>query len=289
MRIINKSGYYYLQHSYSTDGDKKIIEEYLGKEIPKNILRIKNDFMQKVFMVKFREKIDIIKRNHKKEFLSLPKTERRKYLEDFAIRFTYNSEAIEGSTLNLKDTVNLLRDEITPRKPLKDIIESREHNKVFLELLKSKEEFDLDFILNIHRKLFIKTYPNIAGKIRNHNVRVVGSNTVFTHHAKLKKELREFINWYKRSLNAMHPFMLAVLVKFRFVNIHPFTDGNGRVSRILMNYILYKNQFPLIDIKYLKRNQYYNALEKSNERNEEFVFVNYISKKFIRDYKEYLE
>ena len=288
MRVIKKSGYYYFQHSYGMDGNKRTVEEYLGKEIPKNVLKLKNDFMQKVFKEKFEKKINLIRKNHKKEFSSLPQTERKKLLKNFAIKFTYNSEAIEGSTLSLKDTIRLLRDQISPNKPIKDVIESREHNKTFLEVLNSKTEFNLDWILKTHKKLFIKTYPNIAGKIRSHNVRVVGSDTVFTHHSKVKQELREFIRWYGKSSRAMHPFMSAALAKFRFVNIHPFSDGNGRVSRIIMNYLLHKNQLPLIDIKYSKRNQYYDALEKSNQRKEEFVFLNYLSKKFIRDYRQYL-
>ena len=289
MKLIKKSGYYYFQHSYGTHGNKKTIEEYLGKEIPKNVLLLKRDFMEKVFKIKFEKEINLIRKNYGKEFLSLPQTEKKKLLEDFAIKFTYNSEAIEGSTLTLKDTLLLLRDHIAPNKPIKDVIESTEHKKTFLELLNSKKEFNLAWILEIHKKLFIKTYPNIAGKIRNHDVRVVGSDTVFTHHARLKRELKEFIKWYRKNSRSMHPFMLAVLTKFRFVSIHPFTDGNGRVSRIIMNYLLHRSRFPLIDVKYSKRNQYYDALEKSSQRKEEFVFLNYLSKKFMRDYRQFLK
>ena len=289
MKLIKKSGYYYLQHSYGMHGNKRTIEEYLGKEIPKNVLLLKSDFMQKVFRMKFEKEINLIRKNYRKELSSLPKPEREKLLEDFAIKFTYNSEAIEGSTLTLKDTMLLLRDRIAPNKPIKDVIESREHKKTFLELLNSKKEFNLEWILETHKKLFIKTYPEIAGKIRKHNVRVVGSDTVFTHHARLKRELKGFIRWYRKNSRSMHPFMLAVLTKFRFVSIHPFTDGNGRVSRIIMNYLLYRSQFPLIDVKYSKRNQYYDALEKSNKRQEEFVFLNYMSKKFMRDYRQFLK
>ena len=238
-----------------------------------------------IFEVKFGDKINKIKERFNNEFKSLPKLEKEKYLRDFSIKFTYNSEAIEGSTLNLKDTIRLLRDDIAPQKSFKDIIESQRHYEVFLKLLNSNNKFNLDFILDVHKQLFEKTYSKIAGKLRKHNVRVIGSQTTFPHHTKLEDELRDFFKWFSENKNKKNLFVLAILSKFRFVSIHPFSDGNGRVSRIIMNYILYKNNFPLIDIKYLKRNQYYNSLEKANLNNNEFYFLDFISKKFIKDYE----
>ena len=104
----------------------------------------------------------------------------------------------------------------------------------------------------------------------------------------MKYELEEFFKWYNLNKKKLNPFILSVLSKFKFVSIHPFTDGNGRISRIIMNYILYKNHFPLLDIKYLKRGQYYNALEKANLKTCEFYFLDFITKKFIKDYKGFL-
>ena len=289
MKITKKNEYYYLGYSYKENKKSKTIEWYLGKTIPKNILMLKNDFLIEIFEKKFGEKIKLIKENFNKEFDSFPKLEQEKYLKDFSIKFTYNSEAIEGGTLSLKDTISLLRDDISPNKKNKDIIESKKHYEVFLELLNSNKKFDLDFILKIHKDLFDQTYKEISGKLRNHEVRVLGSETIFTHPRKLKSELEDFFKWYNKNKNKINPFILAILSKFRFVSIHPFTDGNGRVSRIIMNYILYKNNLPLINIEYVKRNEYYNSLEKSNVKNNEFYFLDFLSKKFIKEHKKYLK
>ena len=112
MKIVKKSKYYYLQYSYKLDKKTKTIERYLGQNIPKNILKLQNDFVLEIFKIKFERKINTIQKNFKREFDSYHNLEKEKSLEDFSIKFTYNSEAIEGSTLNLKDTILLLRDDI---------------------------------------------------------------------------------------------------------------------------------------------------------------------------------
>ena len=86
----------------------------------------------------------------------------------------------------------------------------------------------------------------------------------------------------------MHPVELATLVHLKFITIHPFTDGNGRISRILMNFILHRNNYPLLDISYIGRNNYYNALEKSQTKNDDRTFVMHVIKRYLKDYKKYI-
>ena len=112
----------------------------------------------------------------------------------------------------------------------------------------------------------------------------MGSKTIFSHSIKVKEELKEFFNWYNNmKLKNSNPVLLSVLVHIKFVSIHPFSDGNGRVSRLLSNFVLYKNQYPLIDIPYIKRKSYYNNLEKSQTKNDESYFVNFLTKKYIEE------
>ena len=100
--------------------------------------------------------------------------------------------------------------------------------------------------------------------------------------------VRKFIEWYKNSSDKIHPVELAALVHLKFVTIHPFTDGNGRISRLLMNFILHKNNFPMLDITYVGRSNYYTALERSQTKEEDRIFVLHVIKRYMKDYKKYL-
>ena len=100
--------------------------------------------------------------------------------------------------------------------------------------------------------------------------------------------LIEFFDWYVKNKNKIHPVELAALVHFKFVSIHPFSDGNGRISRLMMNFVLKDNDFPLMDISYEKRTSYYNALERSNMKNDENIFIQWFFRRYAKEYEGYL-
>ena len=287
-KLIEKNGYWYLQYSYKVNNSQKTIEKYLGREVPKNILKIREEFIEDVFRNRFGSSLDLIQKKFLEEYKNYSSSVKEKFLSQFAIKFTYNSQAIEGSTLNLKDTALLIEQGVTPRKKYEDVELAKTHYEIFMEILKENKEISYDLIIDWHKRLFSNTYPDIAGVIRNHPVRVIGSKSIFTHYMKINLELEEFFNWYNKHKNSIHPVRLAALCHLKFVSIHPFSDGNGRISRLLMNYILHRNNFPLIDIDYSKRRSYYNSLEKDQVNQREYHFVDYIAKKFIKDYEEYL-
>lgn len=288
IELVKKNNYWYLSYSYKENNKTNNFDKYLGKEVPKNILLLKEEFTQEVFRNRFENKVNSIKKNFNKEFQEMPKFAQEKYLSQFSIKFTYNSQAIEGSTLNLKDTALLIEKGISPEKKFTDIELSRTHYEVFLEILNEKKDLNLDLILEWHKKLFIKTYPEIAGKIRNHPVKVIGSKAIFSHKDKINENLINFFNWYDKNKKIIHPVRLAALAHLKFVSIHPFTDGNGRISRLLLNYILHLNNLPLLDIDYVKRKSYYNSLEKDQVSGKEEYFVNFIINKYIKEYVDYL-
>jgi Fic family protein len=87
----------------------------------------------------------------------------------------------------------------------------------------------------------------------------------------------------------MHPLELAALAHLKFESIHPFGDGNGRIGRILMNFILNKNGYPMLDIKYEKRNSYYNALEMAQVKKDERKFVVWFFGRYIKENRRYLK
>ena len=287
-KIIEGNSYYYLEHSYRKNGKIEKKEAYLGKEIPKNIKNIKDKFVSEIFYEKWFNKFNKIKENYSKEQKKIPISAKAKETQNFMIKFTYNTQRIEGSKLSLRDTANLLEKGIAPKKPLNDIKEAENHKKVFYEMIGYNKDLSLQIILYWHKKLFSETKEDIAGKIRNHQVLISGSKFAPPSPQELNILLQEFFDWYKNSKNKLHPIIIAALVHLKFVTIHPFSDGNGRISRLIINFILNKNNFPMLDIPYENRNSYYNSLERSQIKNNENIFVNWFFRKYIKENKKYI-
>jgi Fic family protein len=292
IKEIQKGGkkYYYLVHSFREG--KKISKKqfYLGDSVPKNIEEEKKKFMQEFYKEKFMNDLNQIKANFSKEYNLLPESAKEKFKENFAVKFTYNTQRIEGSTLTLKETANLLEHGITPSsKSIRDVKEAEAHKKAFFEMINYDKELTLGLVLKWHKTLLENTKQDIAGKIRNHNVAISMSKFKPPMFIELEGLLNEFFDWYKKEKNKIHPVELAALVHLKFVTIHPFTDGNGRISRLMMNFILKKNNFPMLDIPYEKRTGYYNALERTQIKREEGIFVQWFFRRYLQEFKEYLE
>ena len=287
-KTVKGKGYFYLRHSIKV-GDKVIKKEkYLGKELPDNIEEIKKEFEECSKKEQWFSKIDNIKKKFNVEFKAMPRVAKEKYLRYFAIKFTYNTDRIEGSTLTLKETADLLEEGISPKKPVKDIKEAQSHDRVFYDMFNYKGNLKLSEVLHWHKMLFKDTEPDIAGIIRRHNIRIARSEVELAAWPELDSMLHDFFKWYNRDKNKLHPLELAALVHLKFVTIHPFSDGNGRISRILMNFILKKYGYPMLNIPYTKRDLYYNALEHAQTKKDDSVFVKHVIHRYLKEYKDYL-
>lgn len=285
---IGTKTYYYLEHTFRDGETTKRKEIYLGKEIPKDIETIKKQFVSEIYRDKWYGQLDQIKKNCAKELLATPKAAREKEKETFAVKFTYNTQRIEGSTLTLRETADLLEKGITPKnKPIRDAKEAETHQAVFYEVLEYKKELSLQITLYWHKKLFEQTKMEIAGKIRTHQVAISGSRFLPPSPIEVNFLLKEFFEWYHQHKNIVHPVELAALVHLKFVTIHPFSDGNGRISRLLMNFVLNKHRYPLMDIPYEKRTGYYNALERSQIKKDETIFIQWLFRRYIKEYKRF--
>ncbi len=190
----------------------------------------------------------------------------------------------------MRETADLLERGITPQtKPTRDIKEAEAHKKVFYEMMSYKKELSLQIILYWHKRLFEQTAPEIAGKIRQYQVAISGSKFLPPLSVEVYSLLEEFLKWYQNNKGKIHPVELAALVHLRFVTIHPFSDGNGRMSRLLMNFVLYKRNFPLLDIPYENRSSYYTALERAQVKGQENIFVQWLFKRYIKEYSRFLK
>ena len=288
-KIGNKT-YYYLEHTIRENNNVKKKELYLGKTLPKNIDKLKQEFLFNINKDKWYKSLEKIKHNFSKEKSKTPKVAIEKQIETFVIKFTYDTQKIEGSTLTLKETANLLEYGITPRnRPIDDVKETEAHKKVFYEILRYKKDLSLQIILYWHKKLFEETKKEIAGKIRTHQVAIARSKFIPPFQAEIYPLIREFFKWYEDYKNKLNPVELAALVHLKFVTIHPFSDGNGRISRLMMNFILNKNKYPMLNISYKNRDSYYTALERSQINKNDNIFLNWFIKRYLKDNKNYLK
>ncbi len=278
-RTLGNKEYYYLHHSIRKKDKIITKEKYLGKEIPQNIEEIQKKFLEECTIPELVGIFEEIKKNFQKEWKTYPESMKEKVRKQLAVDFTYNTNAIEGSTISLEETKELLEHQIAPHKPLRDIKESEAHAKLFLSLHKRKETITNQLLLHWHQEVFGQTKQDIAGKFREHPIRV--GNYVAPDWQDVKKLMNILMHFYQKN-KARHPVELAARMHYQFEKIHPFSDGNGRIGRLLMNYILILSGFPILIIEYKKRKSYYKALEK-----DEQGFCTYFYRRYIKAHKRY--
>lgn len=289
-RHVGTREYFYLQHTLRTSEGVETRERYLGPRLPANIDEVKRDFLTDIYKERWYSLLDVICSNYSKEQRMMPRTALQKQARSFSVRFTFDTNRIEGSKLTYRETADLLERGLSPRaKPIEDIKESEAHDRVFREVLEYEKDLSLQVVLFWHKSLFMGTKPDIAGKIRTHQVAISGSRFIPPTPVEVQPLLREFFRWYDRNKSSLHPVELAAAVHMRFVTVHPFADGNGRMSRLLMNFILQKHGYPLLNIPYEDRRSYYNALERSQVKKVDSIFIQWFFKRYLKEHSAYAQ
>jgi len=287
--------YYKLVHTIRKG--KKITHKskYLGKVLPPKarLEQLKKEFLKEIIGGKFRylskdetEKIENKKKKYNADIKKLSKLERENKLKEFVIRFTYDSSKLSGARITLRQTSLILREGIVPKdfKNLKTVKELENHEKGIIAITRYKGKLDLRFIKKLHKILFSGVNDEIAGKLRSElkrDVKIAGTSYVPPKWSILDKELKNFFKWYKSKNRKLHPLELSSLIHLKFISLQPFVDGNSRLSRLLMNWILWKKGYPLIDIQIEDIENYYGVLDEYQIEKDEKAFVNYIKKKFL--------
>ena len=188
-----------------------------------------------------------------------------KILEDWLkVELTYSSNAIEGNTLTRRETAEVIERGISAvisGKPLKDLLEARNHAEA-LDFIKdlAKKRKGQQFITEedicaTHKIILSGINDDWAGTYRQTAVFIKGSNAEFPPPKKVPILMKDFINWLKGQ-QENHPVRIAADAHFKFVSIHPFIDGNGRTTRLLMNLILIMNGYPMAIIQNEERSDY---------------------------------
>lgn len=207
----------------------------------------------------------------------------------FEVDYAHNSTAIEGNTLTLIETKVLLEDEISVgNKSLREIYEVVNHNKAFAYVKKcisENKQLDEYIVKDIHSILMENIL--VGGVYRNVEVRITGAKHKPPAPSEMYYQIKEFFSNIN-SKSDLNPIELAAWTHAEFVKIHPFIDGNGRTSRLIMNYQLLRNEFLPVSINTEDRLEYFNLLEEYAVNGNLAPFVDFIAKLEEQQLDEYL-
>lgn len=225
-------------------------------------------------------------------------------MQKFRLDWNYHSSHIEGNQLTYGETKALLLfGQTAQAKPLKDHIEMTGHNeaiKYIEEVISQKRPLNEVFIRELHKLILKEPYDVDAitpdGKptkrtisvgqyktVPNHVKTQTGEIFYFASPEETPAKMDDLLKWYKENVNStdLHPVLFATEFHYRFICIHPFDDGNGRIARLLMNFILMQQGYPPAIIKTEEKDKYFAALQQADSGQIEYFF-NYLSEQVIR-------
>ncbi|MCK5320961.1 Fic family protein [Candidatus Pacearchaeota archaeon] len=279
---------YWLAHSFREDGKIHKVRKLLGTDLSAEVLEDRKEKAEKLILDEInkykiikdplhdkisKKEIEFIKRleiEANLKVIHLSETDWKKFSEVFS----YNTNAIEGSELTLKETENVIEKGIWPvEKSKQDIAEALGVDEATGFIRKTKDHISLDLIKEIHKIVF-KNSKDFAGEFRKNGEEVVvrtGTGVIVHEGApstRVVTLLGELVRWYNKYNSEYPGILLAAVVHNQFENIHPFADGNGRVGRILLNNILLKSGLPPLNIDLKNQRDYYATLQAyENEGN----------------------
>ena len=218
-----------------------------------------------------------------------------KLQEYFHTAYTYESNRIEGNTLSLQETHLVVNEGITiGGKSVREHLEAINHTEAVdfvADMLVGKEDINKRNLLEIHRLILKSIDSENAGVYRKVPVRISGSAHTPPQPYLIEKMMEDFFYHYERQKNKLHPIILAAEMHERLATIHPFVDGNGRTSRLLMNFILLKNGYTLAILKGDTQSKldYFKALEEVQVNNNPNKFYEIIIDRLIDSLNEHIE
>lgn len=207
----------------------------------------------------------------------------------YRVGLTWTSNALEGNSLTESETKVLLEDGLTVGgRPLRDVFEAVDHAKAYdymFSLMQSRR-IDEQAVLRMHELFYQNINPEYAGRYRDTRVIITGSRYPTTAPDKLNVEMKRLFEWVEKDRETLHPVEFAAQLYKRFVFIHPFIDGNGRVARLLMNMALIQDGYLPVVIPPILRIDYISLLERAHR--EDHDFMEFIAERELESQKEML-
>lgn len=248
-------------------GTEKPSKELIAEKLKELRLEQHNVYNEDYIDADKLEVIDDFKEVYINHLAKLPATIIEKEESDFVIRFTYNSNAIEGNRLTLRDTYLIIKEKQIPSgAPPKDYNEAVNGRDALDFLKKYKGKLTIEFIEELNGILTKNTGLLYPGRLRFFPVKIEGADFTPPDEKDVPKLLKEMVTFYYQNKNKFHPFVMACLIHAKFVEIHPFEDGNGRTGRALMNWVLMRADYPKLYIPVKNRQQYYEGIDLHNEK-----------------------
>jgi len=273
--------HYYLAHSYRKDGKVRKVRRYLGPDLTKTQVKQLRAHAEKSLKaeIESRRKIrdplkTVLTPGEVKEInalimggdVNISRLSEGDWLH-FTELFTYDTNAIEGSTVTAKEVRKILEEDEWPKERGKwEIAETYGLAEAVAYIRETRTHVSINLVKRLHELCFANS-KTFSGKLREKGVEVViadiHGNVVHrgAPQKKIVNLLKELIEWYKKNKKKYHPIVLAAVVHNQFENIHPFQDGNGRVGRLLLNNILLKHGMPPVNIELKNRREYYASLQ----------------------------
>ena len=304
-KTINGYHYYYLTRSVRMpDGQVKTIQK-LVKDIklsPVELEKKHSDYFigkEKEFFSAYAhgtyatdpiytksqfEKIESIKVDYAYLLRNYSKEQLKDVFDRFTANYTYESNALEGNSLTLKDVAMVFDGRSIEGKDLREVYEARNSRKVMDRILKGTYKVREKDIIKMHRMLMQDIDVRTGYKMLPNYI--LGSSVELTPPEKVGEELKDLLNWYEDALKRLHPLKVSALFHGRFERIHPFEDGNGRVGRFLSNMILLENGYPPLIIRKTQRESYIKCMEDFHRGctpNLEKLFL----EKYKKTYKDF--
>lgn len=218
--------------------------------------------------------------------------ENNSFTATLEIEYTYNSNSLEGNTLSLNETEMVVNEGQTiSGKSMREHLEAINHQEAIV-FIKNKVEsitiFTEKELLSIHAIILRGILPKEAGHYRAVSITIKDRSFTPCEPASIPRELEALFNWYEMNKNLLHPIILASKIKQRILTIHPFINGNGKVSRLIMNFVLLQHGYLIANIKAENesRNRYFQSLKESisKENNDAFtLFLAQIEKESLEN------
>jgi len=272
--------FFYVAHSFRYEGKVRKLRKYLGVNLTEKEVSALRPSAEKA--LKWRvgpyknirdplktvlsgDEIRLIKSLIGKHDVKVGHLSEEEWLR-FTELFAYDTNAIEGSTVNLAEVKGILEKDEWPDRAKGEIAETYGVADAIKLIRRAKVHLSIDLMMELHKVVF-KNSKGFAGRLRPPGVEVVVANRFgeVVHRGAPQKRvmslLRELMGWYAENRKKYHPIVLAAVVHNQFENIHPFEDGNGRVGRLLLNSILLKHGLPPVNIELKDRKEYYASLQ----------------------------
>lgn len=301
-RTEGKRKKYYLVHSLRKGDKVRKIRVYLGADLSKKQLKEKRKLAEKILLKRI-EIADIIrdpyitvlspKELNELKSLEVKSTIEIKHLTEddwikFTEAFTYDTNAIEGSSVTEDEVIDILEKGKHPdyRRDW-EISETYGVAEAIRYIRETKEHVSLDLIKELHRIVF-KDSKSFAGRFRQEGEEVVVRNGLGrivhrgAHSSEIVRLLTDLVKWYNKNKDKYSALVLATVIHNQFEDIHPFADGNGRVGRLLLNNILLKHNKPPVNIDFENRREYYFALQEYQKKGN----IRFMLELILKQYKE---